>query len=71
MWAETGRLTSIWLRITFGVAVLLGVVLLVCGWHSTQFTVAALVAVLIEVWVIRSLAREWLWLARGSWWWGR
>ncbi|MGH3773705.1 MAG: hypothetical protein ACRDRW_20335 [Pseudonocardiaceae bacterium] len=71
MLSETGRLASIWSRITLGLLVPLGVILLVCGWHSTLFRVAALVAVLIEVWAIRSLAREWSWLARGSWWWGR
>ncbi|MGH3810133.1 MAG: hypothetical protein ACRDRU_26630 [Pseudonocardiaceae bacterium] len=71
MLAETGRLASIWARITLGVALPLVVIALVYGWHSAPFAVAALAAVLIEVWAIRSLAREWSWLARGAWWWGR
>jgi len=70
MWDETGRLLLIWLRITLALLVGLGVVLLVYGWHTTPFAVAALVAVLVEVWAVRGLAREWTWLARGSWWWG-
>lgn len=69
MWEETGRLALIWLRITVALLVGLGVVLLVCGWHSGWFALAAIAAALIQAWAVRGLAREWSWLARGSWWW--
>ncbi|MGH3829474.1 MAG: hypothetical protein ACRDRS_03325 [Pseudonocardiaceae bacterium] len=71
MFSETGRLASLWLRITLALAVPLGVIGLVCGWRSTPFTIAAVLAVLLEIWAIRALAREWSWLARGAWWWGK
>lgn len=69
MWEETARLALTWLRITLALVVVLGVVLLVYGWGSPQFTVAGLLAAVVEMWAIRGLAREWSWLARGCWWW--
>ncbi|MGH3904154.1 MAG: hypothetical protein ACRDTE_08195 [Pseudonocardiaceae bacterium] len=69
MWEETARLALTWLRITLALVVVLGVVLLVYGWGSAQFTVAGLLAAVVEMWAIRGLTREWSWLARGCWWW--
>lgn len=70
MWEDTGRLALIWLRITLALVVVLGVIWLVYGWHSTPFAAAAVLAALVQYWAVRGLAREWSWLARGTWWWG-
>ncbi len=71
MWEETRRLLWIWCRITLGLTLVCAVVLTVYGGDSTPFKVAALVAVVLELAVIRGLAREWSWLASSCWWWPR
>ncbi|MGH3795633.1 MAG: hypothetical protein ACRDSP_12155 [Pseudonocardiaceae bacterium] len=65
---ETERLGVIWLRITLALAAVLAVVMTVYGTHSTQFVVAIVVAVVLELLAVRALCREWAWQARGSWW---
>lgn len=68
MWQQTERLAATWLRVTLAMAAALAVVMTVYGAHSTQFTVAVLVAVGLELLTVRRLCREWAWQARGTWW---
>ncbi len=67
MWAVTGWALVTWLRVTVLVAVGIGAAWLWCspGW----FTACAVAAVLIELWAVRQLGREWASEARSSWWW--
>jgi hypothetical protein len=67
MWAVTGWAIGIWLRVTLLVALGLGAAWLWCspGW----FVLFVAAAVLVELWAIRQLAREWAHEARSSWWW--
>lgn len=68
MWQHTGRLAATWLRVTLGLIAALAVVMTGYGAHSTPFTVAALMAGVLELLTVRALCREWTWQARGSWW---
>ncbi|MGH3916293.1 MAG: hypothetical protein ACRDTC_23225 [Pseudonocardiaceae bacterium] len=68
---ETGRLLWIWLRITLALLVGCGIVVGVYGWNSTPVKIAVVAAVVLELAVIRGLAREWSWQASGTWWWSR
>ena len=68
MWLQTERLAAIWLRVTLALAAGVAVVLTVYGTSSTQFAVAVLVAVGLELLTVRALCREWAWQARGAWW---
>ncbi len=69
MWAVTGWALATWLKVTAFLAVLVGVVWLVWGGGSGQFLLAVIGAVLLEVYAIRQLCREWAYEARSSWWW--
>lgn len=71
MWDTTGWCLATWLKITGILAGLVVVVGLVWGWQSTAFALAVITAIVIDLLVIRGLAREWSWEARGSWWWFR
>ena len=68
MWQQTERLAATWLRITLALAAAVAVVATVYSTDSTQFTVAVLVAVVLELLTVRRLCREWAWQARGAWW---
>ena len=68
MWRHTERLAATWLRITLALAAVVALVATGYGLHSTQFAVAVLVAVGLELLTIRALCREWAWQARGAWW---
>jgi hypothetical protein len=69
MLRTTGQLIGTWLRITF----FLGLAVLMVGWiwgfGSGPFAVAVVVAVVVEVLALRGLTREWVFEARGRWWW--
>ena len=69
MWAATGWAVLTWLKLT----ALLGAVVLVCWWQlgtgSGWFLTACLTAVVVQLWAIRQLAREWAYQARSTWWW--
>ena len=67
MWAVTGWAVVTWLKISIALAVGVGAAWVWCspGW----FVVCVVVAVLVELWAIRQLAREWAYEARSSWWW--
>ena len=67
MWAVTGWAVATWLKITVFLALAVGAAWLWCspGW----FAVAVIVGVLVELWAIRQLAKEWAYEARSSWWW--
>jgi hypothetical protein len=68
MWAQTGRLAGIWVRVTLALVTGVAVVVAVYGLGSTQMKLAALVAVVLELVTVRRLCREWSWQARGAWW---
>ena len=67
MWAVTGWAVATWLKITVFLALSVGAAWLWCspGW----FAVVVIAAVLVELWAIRQLCREWAYEARSSWWW--
>ena len=67
MRGHTGRLAATWLRITLALTAVLAVVATGYGAHSAQFTVAVLVAVVLELLTLRALCREWAWQGRGAW----
>lgn len=57
-----------WLRITLALAAVVGLV----WWLAPAWLWLALGAAgLVDVWVIRQLAREWSWQASAQWWWSR
>jgi len=65
----TGRLIGTWVRVTL----VLGMLVLIAGWvwgfGSTPFVIAVIAAVGVELLAVRGLAREWVFDARGHWWW--
>jgi hypothetical protein len=65
----TGRMFGTWLRVTL----LLGLAVLVAGWiwgfGTGPFVIAVVGAVAVELLALRGLAREWVFEARGHWWW--
>ncbi len=68
MGGVTGWVLLTWLKITVGLGLgVLGV------WVFTDrpgyLTASLIVAGLVELWVIKALAREWAYEARTSWWW--
>ncbi len=67
MWAVTGWAVVTWLKISIALALAVGAAWLCCspGW----FVVCVIAAVLVELWAIRQLAKEWASEARSSWWW--
>lgn len=69
MLRTTGQLIGTWLRVTL----LLGLAVLVVGWiwgfGSIPFALAVIAAAAIELLALRGLAREWVFEARGRWWW--
>ncbi len=69
MLRTTARLFGTWLRVTL----VLGLAVLVVGWvwgfASGPFVLALLAASVVELLAIRGLAREWVFDARGHWWW--
>ena len=69
MLRTTGQLIGTWLRVTF----FLGLAVLVVGWiwgfGTGPFALAVVVAVVVEVLALRGMAREWVFEARGRWWW--
>ncbi len=71
MFSTTGWCLATWLKVTalLGAGVL--TVGLICGFDSGQFMTAVVIAVVLDLLAIRGLAREWMWEARGSWWWFR
>lgn len=69
MIAETVRLLWTWVRVTLALTLICGVILAVYGFGSVPFTLAAAGAGLVELVVIRRLAREWSFQASGCWWW--
>jgi hypothetical protein len=68
MGEHTTRLAATWAKVTLTLAAALAVMIAIYGWGSTEVTLAALVAVLLDLLVARALWREWAWQARGSWW---
>lgn len=69
MLATTGRCLAIWLKITLALAILLAVAGIVWGFSTGQFTLAVFAAIVVELVAIRGLVREWMFDARGTWWW--
>ena len=69
MWSTTGWAVWTWLKVTFLLAALVGIAALMWGVGSHQFIVAVIVAVVVELFTIRGLCREWAFDARGRWWW--
>lgn len=69
MLSTTGWCLATWLKATalLGTAVL--IIGLIWGFASGTFTTAVIIAAVLDLLTIRGLAREWLWEARGSWWW--
>lgn len=67
MWAVSGWAIVTWLRVTLLVALGLGAawLWLTPGW----FVICCIGGVLVELWAVRQLAREWAYEARSSWWW--
>lgn len=71
MISTTGWVLRTWIRTTLLVALVVGGVWLWFGSDSGWFWTAVIGAALVEWWLVRQLAREWSWQARGSWWWAR
>jgi hypothetical protein len=66
----TGWALLTWLKLTAALA--LGVVGVWLFADKPGYTLAAaIVAVLVDLWAITALAREWAYEARSSWWWSR
>jgi hypothetical protein len=66
----TGWALLTWLKLTAALA--LGVVGVWLFADKPGYTLAAaVVAVLVDLWAITALAREWAYEARSSWWWSR
>lgn len=65
----TGWCLRTWLKTTvlLGLAVLM--IGLFSGFDSTTFHIALIAAAALDLLAIRLLAREWMFEARGSWWW--
>lgn len=71
MWAVTGWAAATWLRVTLGLAAVVGVLWLVLGSSSGWFWATVVAAVFIESQTTRALVAEWGAEARHSWWWTR
>ena len=69
MFEHTARLAATWAKITLTLIAGAGLVILYCGWDSTETRVALITAGLLELLTLRGLARQWLLTARCSWWW--
>jgi hypothetical protein len=69
MLSTTGWCLATWLKATAVLAVLVGLVGLLWGFSSGQFTFAVVAAVVLDLLAIRGLIREWAFEARGAWWW--
>ncbi len=69
--STTGWVLRTWLKFTVLLALVVGGVWLWFGTGSGWFWTAAIGAGLVEWALIRQLAREWAWQARGEWWWAR
>jgi hypothetical protein len=68
MLALIGWALAMWLRITLALAATVALV----WWLAPAWLWPALIAaVLVEVWTVRQLTREWSWQARAFWWWAR
>lgn len=68
MTSVTGWVMLTWLKIT--VTLGLGVLSVWLFADRPGYTLAAvIVAVLVEVWTVKALAREWAYEARTAWWW--
>lgn len=68
MGEQTTRLALVWVRVTLALAAAVAVVMTFYGLDSAQFTLAVVVAVLLDLLAVRALCREWAWQARGRWW---
>ncbi len=60
-----------WLKLTVLLALVVGGLWLWLGTGSGWFWTALAGAGFVEWFLIRQLAREWAWQARGEWWWAR
>jgi hypothetical protein len=65
----TGWCLRTWLKVTVLLAVAVLLVGVFCGFDSTQFYIGLIAAAVLDLLTIRGLVREWLFEARGSWWW--
>lgn len=71
MIGTTGWVLRTWFKTTLLLGLIVGVLWLVLGTGSGWFWTAVAAAALVEWLLIRQLAREWAWQARGEWWWAR
>lgn len=69
MWETTTWAVVTWLKGSLVLAAVVGVCWLVYGLGSGQFALAAIVAALGELYLLRALAREWGHEASMRWWW--
>jgi hypothetical protein len=69
MLRTTGQLIGTWLRVTLVVGLAVLIVGWIWGFGSGPFVIAVIAAVLVELLALRGLAREWMFEARGRWWW--
>lgn len=69
MLSTTGWCVRTWLKVT----VLLGITVLLVGvfsgFDSTPFHTGLISAAVLDLLTIRGLIREWVFEARGTWWW--
>jgi hypothetical protein len=67
MLSTTGWALKTWFKITLALAVAVFFVWLCLS--TACFCLAVIAAVLIDLWVIKSLYREWVFEASFRWWW--
>jgi hypothetical protein len=67
----TGWAVAVWLKWTLVLAAAVGIAWLVLPAGSGWFWAITATAGVIEIYVSRQLAREWLYQAHYSWWWAR
>jgi hypothetical protein len=71
MLSVTGWAVITWLRITLALVVVVALGWWLLGTASGWFWLITGAAVLVELYTIRQLGREWSWQARAHWWWAR
>ena len=71
MWEVTGWALITFIKVTFGLAVTVGIAWLVLGDNSGWFWIITGTAVMAELFLARQLVREWGHEASFRWWWAR